>query len=127
MDNTTAKSWTSEEIQDICLRYQNGESYSEIGQSYGKSPDSIKGVIRRNKQKGNNLPGDGLMSSDDSAMQAYVNIGKTAPNVEEVNEYTETIRLRTHMKPSLIRPRRKEFGRYYTGMKYRRRVLISRF
>lgn len=122
MDNTTTKSWTAEEIEDICQRYQNGESYSKIAQSYEKSPDSIKGVIRRNKAKMAPIPVYDPSNENNPIIHSEEVIEEAEPNNEEANEFIDTKATRIHVKPAFIRPRRKECGRLYTGVKFRSRT-----
>ena len=119
----TAKAWTAEEIEDIWRRYQNGETYALLAEAYGKSVGSIKGVIRRRKEKENK----GTAAVEETETSVDAELG----DIEEVEEESEEESeepdedyrgaMRTHVKPSFIRPRKKEMGRLYTGTKYRMR------
>ena len=119
----TAKAWTAEEIEDIWRRYKNGETPALLAEEYGKSVASIKGVIRRRKEK----------ESKETATvsEAETSVDAELGDIEEVEEESEEESeepdedyrgaMRTHVKPSFIRPRKKEMGRLYTGIAFRMR------
>ena len=132
-ETNTAKAWTADEIEDIWQRYQNGETPSALADSYGKSVGSIKGVIRRRKEKEgkaiktleNTLPDKG----DDETAETVVEIEEyevtdaeetEASDDESCSDLDEFHRIkRTRVKPIAYRPRRKEPGRFYTGIAFR--------
>lgn len=140
-DINTIKIWTDEEKEEIWQRYLNGESVSELAESYGKSAGSIKGVIRRRKEKEvkNSRSSDILPGTQESETEASIDIEEverteeegiegddeseesmTAEEItdsEEVYPWLPTTRIRT----SFGRPRFKEHGRYYTGIVFRMR------
>ena len=119
----TAKAWTAEEIEDIWRRYKNGETPALLAEEYGKSVGSIKGVIRRRKEKENKetQTGKEIETSVDAELGDIEEVEEESE--EESEEPDEDWRgaMRTHVKPSFIRPRKKEMGRLYTGTKYRMR------
>ena len=117
----TAKAWTAEEIEDIWRRYKNGEPSALLAEEYGKSVGSIKGVIRRRKEKENKEAQTG--KEIEMSVDAELDDIEEEESEEESEEPDEDYRgsMRTHVKPSFIRPRRKEMGRLYTGTKYRMR------
>ena len=119
----TAKAWTAEEIEDIWRRYKNGETPALLAEAYGKSVASIKGVIRRRKEKENKeaQTGKEIETSVDAELGDIEEVEEESE--EESEEPDEDWRgaMRTHVKPSFIRPRKKEMGRLYTGTKYRMR------
>ena len=117
----TAKAWTAEEIDDIWQRYKNGETPALLAERYGKSVASIKGVIRRRKEKENKGTQSG--KEIETSVDAELDDIEEVETEEESEEPDEDWRgaMRTHVKPSFIRPRRKEMGRLYTGMAYRMR------
>ena len=117
----TAKAWTAEEIEDIWRRYKNGETPALLAEEYGKSVASIKGVIRRRKEKENKGTQSG--KEIETSVDAELDDIEEVETEEESEEPDEDWRgaMRTHVKPSFIRPRRKEMGRLYTGMAYRMR------
>ena len=115
----TAKAWTADEIENIWRRYKNGETPALLAEEYGKSVASIKGVIRRRKEKENK----GAKTGEETEASVDAELGdiEEVEMEEESEEPDEDYRgaMRTHVKPSFIRPRRKEMGRLYTGTKYR--------
>lgn len=115
----TAKAWTADEIENIWRRYKNGETPALLAEEYGKSVASIKGVIRRRKEKENK----GAQTGEETEASVDAELGdiEEVETDEESEEPDEDYRgaMRTHVKPSFIRPRRKEMGRLYTGTKYR--------
>lgn len=115
----TAKAWTADEIENIWRRYKNGETPALLAEEYGKSVASIKGVIRRRKEKENK----GAQTGEETEASVDAELGdiEEVEMEEESEEPDEDYRgaMRTHVKPSFIRPRRKEMGRLYTGTKYR--------
>jgi len=115
----TAKAWTADEIENIWRRYKNGETPALLAEEYGKSVASIKGVIRRRKEKENK----GAQTGEETEASVDAELGdiEEVETEEESEEPDEDYRgaMRTHVKPSFIRPRRKEMGRLYTGTKYR--------
>ena len=119
----TAKAWTAEEIDDIWQRYKNGETPALLAERYGKSVASIKGVIRRRKEKENKeaQTGKEIETSVDAELGDIEEVEEESE--EESEEPDEDWRgaMRTHVKPSFIRPRKREMGRLYTGTKYRMR------
>ena len=117
----TAKAWTAEEIEDIWRRYKNRETPALLAEEYGKSVASIKGVIRRRKEKENKGTQSG--KEIETSVDAELDDIEEVETEEESEEPDEDWRgaMRTHVKPSFIRPRRKEMGRLYTGMAYRMR------
>ena len=134
-ETITAKAWTADEIEDIWQRYQNGETPSALAEAYGKSVGSIKGVIRRRKEK------EGKATQSLENTQPDTDDVETVETVVEIEEYEvtdadeteasegegwsdgdEVHRIkRTRVKPIAYRPRRKEPGRLYTGMAFRMR------
>ena len=120
----TAKAWTAEEIEDIWRRYKNGETPALLAEEYGKSVASIKGVIRRRKEK-ENKGTVAVEETEEASVDAELGDIEEVEgeSEEESEEPDEDYRgaMRTHVKPSFIRPRRKEMGRLYTGTKYRMR------
>ena len=118
----TAKAWTAEEIEDIWRRYKNGETPALLAEEYGKSVGSIKGVIRRRKEKENK--GTASVEETETSMDTELEEETSVVETEEESEEPEEdwrVAMRTHVKPSMVRPRRKEMGRLYTGTKYRMR------
>ena len=117
----TAKAWTAEEIEDIWRRYKNGETPALLAEKYGKSVGSIKGVIRRRKEK--ESKGTAAVEETETSMDTELGDIEEVETEEESEEPDEDYRgaMRTHVKPAFIRPRRKEMGRLYTGTKYRTR------
>ena len=115
----TAKAWTADENENIWRRYKNGETPALLAEEYGKSVASIKGVIRRRKEKENK----GAQTGEETEASVDAELGdiEEVETDEESEEPDEDYRgaMRTHVKPSFIRPRRKEMGRLYTGTKYR--------
>ena len=130
-ETITAKAWTADEIEDIWHRYQNGETPSALAEAYGKSVGSIKGVIRRRKEKEGKAiqTGKEIEASVDAELgdieevEEALGVEVEEESDEESEEPDEDYRgaMRTHVKPSFIRPRKKEMGRLYTGTKYRMR------
>ena len=130
-ETITAKAWTADEIEDIWHRYQNGETPSALAEAYGKSVGSIKGVIRRRKEKENKeaQTGKEIETSVDAELgdieevEEALGVEVEEESEEESEEPDEDYRgaMRTHVKPSFIRPRKKEMGRLYTGMAYKMR------
>ena len=117
----TAKAWTAEEIEDIWRRYKNGETPALLAEEYGKSVASIKGVIRRRKEKESKETA--TVEEAETSVDAELGDIEEVETEEESEEPDEDYRgaMRTHLKPSFIRPRKKEMGRLYTGTKYRMR------
>lgn len=107
-----SKNWTSEEIEDICKRYAAGETYSEIGKTYGKNSEAIRSVVRRHSERvlGNN--------KEESPVRA------TAECISDVN--TEVRHRSFLLRERLSRPRSKEPNRLYTRIAYRGRMFRSR-
>ena len=137
-ETITAKAWTADEIEDIWQRYQNGETPSALAEAYGKSVGSIKGVIRRRKEKEGkatqSLENTQPDTDDVETVETVVEIEEIeryegndadeteASDAEDSSDGDEFHRIkRTRVKPSLYRPRRKEPGRLYTGMAFRMR------
>ena len=137
-ETITAKAWTADEIEDIWHRYQNGETPSALAEAYGKSVGSIKGVIRRRKEKEgkaiqtveNNQPDKGDVETIETVVEIDEYDGNEGTDADETeasegegwSDGDEVHRIkRTRVKPIAYRPRRKEPGRLYTGMAFRMR------
>lgn len=150
-DINTVKIWTEEEKEEIWKRYLNGESVSELSEAYGKSAGSIKGVIRRRKEKEGKVTQslDILPGTQESETEASVDIEEVerteeieeieAANddeaVDDIGETEESLAAEeeadpdedypwfatTRIRTSFGRPRFKEHGRYYTGIAFRMR------
>lgn len=88
-------------------------------------------MIRRRKEKENKgtQTGKEIEASVDAElgdieeMEETLGVEVEKESEEESEEPDEDWRgaMRTHVKPSFVRPRKKEMGRLYTGTKYRMR------
>lgn len=126
----TKKIWTEEVIEDIYRRYQNGESYAQIGKSYGKNRDAIRSLVRRRRKMEekmteeetkteNNAENDIEFeyTDDEEAMET----DETDENFETEEDGEKVSIAPLIIRPSITRPKRKEFGRYYTRIFFRHR------
>ena len=94
-----------------------------LAEEYGKSVGSIKGVIRRRKEKENKeaQTGKEIEASVDAELGDIEEVEEESEEESEEPDDDCRSAMRTHLKPSFIRPRKKEMGRLYTGTKYRMR------
>ena len=109
------KAWTEDEIEDIWQRHLNGESNVEIASLFGKTPDSIRGVIRRKKKKENTAIETAAYDDNPSVTEMRGTETEFEDDPKTNENEVEYSAVRTHVRPSFIRPRRKEAGRLYTG------------
>ena len=84
---------------------------------------SIKGVIRRRKEKENKeaQTGKEIEMSVDAELDDIEGVEKESEEESEEPDDDCRSAMRTHLKPPFIRPRRKEMGRLYTGTAYKMR------
>ena len=109
------KSWSQDQINEIIQRYNNGETYSQIAVTYGKSPDAIRGVVRRHvAKKTNDIISEETIDTESTQNSTFKD-ELEEDGIQDMNEEDNNRQTRKpHRYASTPRPRYKEFGRLYT-------------